>query len=218
MATLAIIPMLLNILSVILGVSVFYIVSDLAKVHKKKRAEQAISHIVNFVLFLWLSKILLNLPLLFSDPLALLAYPSDSKAFYLAIFFSAASLFYGMTSGRIHGWQLIQTLLYILLPASFFYAFAQIAWFDDAYAFGNLIVYAVLLALFLALKDRLSPNRVGSVLLSVWAAGMFLIFSVQSYASAFGYGMEPWFIFILFTAGHLIILLSTRRRALHEFD
>ncbi|HSP22486.1 MAG TPA: hypothetical protein VLQ20_09155 [Planococcus sp. (in: firmicutes)] len=216
MPTIAIIPMFLHVFSIGLGVAVFYIISDSVKEQKKKQAERAFSQIINFVLFIWLSKILLNLPLLFSDPLAVLAYPSDSRAFYLAIFFSAALLFYGMKSGRTEGWQLIQTLLYILLPAAFFYEFAQLAWFDDVYAFGNMILYAVMLALFLGLNDRVSPYAVGQVLLTVWTAGMFLISALQSYSSAFGYKMEPWFITILFASGHFLILLNSRRRATNE--
>lgn len=214
----AIVPIVVNIFSIGLGAAVFYLVSDLGKGRKKKQAEEALSQIVNFVLFIWLSKILLNLPLLFSDPLAVLAYPSDSSAFYLAIFFSAAFLMYGMKSKGIQGWLLMQTLLYLLLPAAFFYEFAQLAWFDDAYAFGNLILYAILLAVFLGLNDRLSPSAAGHVLLSVWAGGMFLISTIQPYSSTFGYVMEPWFILILFTTGHFLILFSNRRRVTNECD
>lgn len=217
----AITPILITISSVALGFAVFFIISDLAKEHKKQRAQEALSQIINFVLFIWLSKILLNLPLLFSDPLAVLAYPSDSRAFYLAAFFSAALLVYGMTSGRIQAWQLFQTLVYIVLPASFFYEFAQLAWVGDASAFGNLILSAVLLALFLILNDRVSPYAAGSVLLTVWTAGVFLISSIQPYSSVFGYVMETWFIIILFTTGHFLMLLnnsSNRRRAINECD
>ncbi|HSI67856.1 MAG TPA: hypothetical protein VK947_10595 [Planococcus sp. (in: firmicutes)] len=216
MPTTAIIPILLNVFSIGFGFAVFYVASDLVKEQKKKLAGEAFSQIINFVLFIWLAKILLNLPLFFSDPLAVLAYPSGSQAFYLAISFSAAFLFYGMKSGQIKGRQLIQTLLYIILPALFFYEFAQLAWYGDTYAFGNLILYAVLLALFLILGDRVSPYAVGSVLLSVWAVGVFLVSSSESYSSAFGYGMKPWFIIMLFTAGHFLILLSNRRRATNE--
>ncbi|WP_422122419.1 hypothetical protein DHX103_11485 [Planococcus sp. X10-3] len=218
MATVGILPMFINFFSILLGIAVFYIVSEVTKKQKKKRAQEAFSQIINLILFLWLAKILLNLPLLFSDPLALLAYPSDSQSFYLAIAFSAALLLYGVRSGRIHAWETLQTLLYILLPASFFYEFAQLTWFDDGYAFGNLILSGVLLALFLMLNGKASPYRLGTVLIGVWAAGMLLIFSLQSFASTFGYVMKPWFIVTLFIAGYFFMLLSSRRRAINEFD
>ena len=218
MPTPAIISMLLYILSISLGAAVFYLVSDLAKEQKKKRIEEAFSQIINFILFIWLAKILLNVPLLLSDPLAVLAYPSDSKAFYLAIFFSIAFLFYNTKRDQIKGWPLIETLLYILIPAIFFFEFVQLAWYEDSYALGNLLLYAVLLVSFLVLNDRISPYALGSVLLSVWTAGMFLISSVQSYSSVFGYLMAPWFVITLFTAGHLLILFTRRRRAINELD
>ncbi|MGM0898543.1 MAG: hypothetical protein ACQEV0_11620 [Bacillota bacterium] len=216
MPTVAITPLLLPVFSILFGGAVFYIMSDSVKALKKKRAGEAFSQIINFVLFIWLSKVLLNLPLLFSDPLAMLAYPSDSAAFYLAALFSSALLLYGVNSGQIIDWQLAHTLLHVLLPASFFYEFARLAWFDDVGAFGNLIVYTVLLALFIGLHDRVSAGIASSALISVWAVGMLLISWLQSYPSLFGYVMAPWFVIIVFAAGHFLILFTSRRRATNE--
>lgn len=212
MLTSAIMPLLVTIFSILSGLAVFYLVSNLAKEQKKKQVADAFSHIINFVLFVWLSKILLNLSLFFSDPLAMLAYPSNSKAFYLAIFFSAAMLFYNTKRDGILNWQIIQTLVYAILPALFFYEFVELALFEDRYALGNLILYAVLLMVFLMLNERVSSGTVGSVLLSVWTAGVLLISAIQSSSSAFGYALDPWFIILLFMVGHVLLLLSIRRR------
>lgn len=216
MSTSALTSMLVYILSIALGVIVFYIVSNWAKEQKIKQAGEVISQIINFVLFMWLSKVILNLPLLFRDPLALLAYPSNSKAFYLAILFSAAVLLYGVNSGRIKGQTFIRTLWHILLPAAFFYEFAQLAWFGDAYAFGNLILYAVLLGLFFGVNDRLSFSAFSAVLLSVWTGGMLLNASLGLFPSTFGYTMEPWFIIFFLTATQFLILLTKKRRPTNE--
>lgn len=212
----AITPMLLHIASIALGFAVFYIISDFAKAQKLKQAGEAFSQLINFVLFIWLSKILLNLALMFRDPLALLAYPSGSKAFYLAVLFSAAVLLYGTRKGRIDGWLFVRALWLILLPAAFFYEFARFTWFGDAYAFGNLILYAALLAVFLGISDKLPPHTATSVLITLWACGMLLGSVLQSYPSAFGYVMEPWFILLFFAASQALIFFSNRRRATHE--
>lgn len=216
MSSSALTSMLIYILSIALGVAVFYIVSDWAKEQKIKQAGEAVSQIINFVLFIWLSKIILSLPLLFRDPLALLAYPSNSKAFYLAILFSAAVLLYGVNSGQVKGQAIFGTLLHILLPAAFFYEFAQLAWFGNAYAFGNLILYAVLLGLFFGVNDRLSLYALSTVLLSLWAGGMLLNAVLELFPSIFGYAMEPWFILLFFTASQFLIFLNKRRRSTNE--
>lgn len=212
----AIAPVLLHILTLTLGFAAFYIVSDMRKEQKTRQAGEVFSQLVNFILFLWLAKILLNLPILFRDPLAALAYPSNSTAFYLAVLFSSALLLYGVRRGRIEGSPFIRTLWHILLPATFFHEFVQLAWYGDSYAFGNLLVYAALLALFLATTDRMSPDTVSSFLLVVWAGGMLLNASLELFPSAFGYAMEPWFTICFFIAMQLLIFLHKKRRPINE--
>lgn len=218
MQTTAVISIFIKIMSIISGVIIFYLVSGLKKECKKKLAEEAVSQIINFVLFIWLAKILLNLPLLLSDPLAALAYPSDARAFYLAIIFSGVLIVYSMEKGRVERWAFIKTLLYILLPASFFYEFAGWTWNNDSYAFGNIMLYSVLMILFLVLNDRVSPGVTGNVILLGWTAGMLLLLVIQPYGSMFGYLMDPWFIIILFTASQFLMFLYHRRSAINEHN
>ncbi|WP_010095622.1 hypothetical protein [Ornithinibacillus scapharcae] len=72
-------------LSFAIGFISFYLLSDLSIKQKRKHIEELISQLINFVIFIWLGKILLHLFIFISDPLSILAYPSDSKAFYFAI-------------------------------------------------------------------------------------------------------------------------------------
>src|SRR5690625_3451826 len=77
------------IVSLAIGLITFYILNDLPKEKKKKYMEEFISQLVNFIIFIWVGKILLNISLFIQDPLAVLAYPGDSGAFYLAVLFTA---------------------------------------------------------------------------------------------------------------------------------
>lgn len=216
MTTSAITPMLLHILSFVLGFVVFFLISNRAKPQKITLIKEVFSQTINFVLFIWLSKILLNLPLLFRDPLAMLAYPSSSKAFYLAVLFSVAVILLGTYKGRIEGGPFIGALWHILLSAAFFYEFAQWTWIGNPYAFGNLVLYAVLLVIWLGIEGRLQICGASSVLVAGWALGMLMGSAFQSYPSAFGYTMEPWFILLFFVTSQFFIFFSYKRRSTHE--
>ncbi|WP_342527382.1 hypothetical protein MKY84_01840 [Chryseomicrobium sp. FSL W7-1435] len=218
MQTTAVISISIKIISVVSGIVIFYLISGFEKERRKKLAEEAVSQIINFVLFIWLAKVLLDLPLFLSEPLAALAYPSGSNAFYLAILFSAGLIGYGMKKERIEGWAFIQTLLYILLPASFFYEFAGWTWNNESSAFGSIVLYAVLLMLFLVLNDRVSPVVTGNAILSGWTGGILLLLMIQPHVSMFGYLLEPWFIVILFTAGQFLMFLHCRRSVIDEHN
>src|SRR5690606_27038035 len=75
-------------ISFALSLLAFYVMSTLPKEQRKEQVSEITSQLINFVLFLWLAKILLKLPLFVRDPLAVLAYPGNSEAFYLASLFT----------------------------------------------------------------------------------------------------------------------------------
>lgn len=212
----AIIPMLLDIVSIGLGFIVFYVFSNLGKDQKINLIRETLSQIINFVLFIWLSKSLLNLSLLFRDPLAMLAYPSGSKAFYLALLFSAGLIFYSHRKGRIDGWPFVESLWFTLLPAAFFYEFIRLIWSGDIYAFGGIILYGIMLIAFLGMGEKIPQLVASSILIALWTSGMMLGVLTQTYPTTFGYVIEPWFIFLFFTISQTMIYLNYKRRDTHE--
>src|SRR5690625_2232093 len=82
------------IVSILAGLVFFYMTSHLPKEHKKAQLEEMFSQLVNFIIFIWVGKIILNVSIFIEDPLAILAYPSNSEAFYLAVLLSTILLFY----------------------------------------------------------------------------------------------------------------------------
>lgn len=178
----------------------FYAMSSLDKMQRKKQLEEITSQLINFVLFLWLAKILLNLPLFVQDPLAVLAYPSNSESFYLAALLTGGLLVYKARKRKIAGALLAHSFLQVFLAASFFYEFIQMMWRDNPFSFPYLVVYGVLLALFHVLQGRVDRQNQISIVLGAGAAGFFAISFMLPYLSIFGYIVEPWFLALVLAA------------------
>ncbi|HSJ38552.1 MAG TPA: hypothetical protein VK945_10120 [Planococcus sp. (in: firmicutes)] len=178
----------------------FYLMSSLPKKQRKEQIGEIISQLINFVLFLWLAKILLNLPLFVQDPLAVLAYPSNSESFYLAALFTGILVFYNVRKRKIAGGMLAHSFLQVFLAASFFYEFIQLIWRENPFSFPYLVIFGVLLALFHVLQGRVSPQNQISVVLGAGAAGFFAISFMLPYLSLFGYIVEPWFLALVLAA------------------
>ena len=172
----------------------FYLMSNLAKEQRKQQISETASQLINFVLFLWLAKILLNLPLFVQDPLAVLAYPSNSEAFYLAALFTGILVYVKAKQGKINGGRLAHTFLQVFLAASFVYEFIQMTWRENPFSLPYLIVFGLLLALFHALQGRMNPLNQISVVLVAAAVGFFTLTFMLPYLSIFGYIVEPWFL------------------------
>lgn len=192
---------------------VFYLMSPLTKKQRKKQIGEIISQLINFVLFLWLAKILLNLPLFVQDPLAVLAYPSNSEAFYLATLFTGGLLFHQSRKKKIAGGLFAHSFVQIILAALFFYEFIQLLWRDNPFSFHYLIVFAVLMALFYVLQERVSPQNQISSVLGAAAAAFFAISFMLPYLSLFGYILEPWFLALLLAACFGLLIKEPKNEA-----
>ena len=66
------------------GTGIYYLHNTQSKQIKKQQIDQLLSLIISFIIYLWIAKIALQLPLLMKSPMAVLAYPSNSFHFYFA--------------------------------------------------------------------------------------------------------------------------------------
>ncbi|WP_102344940.1 hypothetical protein [Bacillus sp. Marseille-P3661] len=194
-----------TIISLIAGVLSFYIMSDSPKEQKKRQIEEITSQLINFIIFVWISKVILNISIFISDPLAILAYPSDSSAFYLAILISVVFLFYKSKRGQLDMVLFIQAFIPIFLTSSFLYEFLKFILDDNALAVGRMVLLAILLVLSL-----FQPGIM--VMLVSWTVGMFILVILQPYVTVFGYIMAPWFLAVFFVAALAIHLVNQRKR------
>ena len=99
------------IISFVVGLIFFYMISYLSKEQRKAQIEEIVSQLINFIIFIWIGKIILNFSIFIKDPLAILAYPSNAEAFYLAVLFSAILLFYKAYKKKFDVLQLATSFL-----------------------------------------------------------------------------------------------------------
>lgn len=199
------------VISVAGGILLFYLMSELPKEQRKKMIGEMVSQLVNFVLFMWVGKVLLNFSVFIKDPMAILAYPGDSGAFYAAVLFSGLLLTYKVKRGQLKGLAVGKAFVHLFLLAAFLYEFIQYAWNDQIYSLGSLIILAILLGGFTYLNGRMATGKLLGLLLTVWACGMSVLMVLQPYITVFGYMIKPWFLLLFFVANVLLLLKHYRK-------
>lgn len=198
--------------SMAIGFIVFFVISDLPKSQKKKMITEMISQLVNVVIYIWLGKIILNLALFVKDPLAILAYPSNAHAFYLAILFSALTLAYKQIRRQMDVASFIHACIPVLLSASFVYEFIQFVWYDYTYAIGNLILLTVLIIVFLLIRDQIRSTTVTTIMVIGWGAGTLLLTFILPFTTVFGYTMDAWFIGLFLITNIILLMMNQRKK------
>ena len=209
-ATFKLISIGVIIKSFVIGFIFFYIISHLPKEQKKAQLEEIFSQLVNFVIFIWVGKIILNLSIFVKDPLAILAYPSNADAFYLAVLFSSILLLYKAYIKKFDVLQLITSFLPVFLVASFSHEFIQMFLKNNIYSFGYLTLSTILLVLFLFINDRLTSKHLIMTILISWSLGVLVLTYTQPFVTVFGYMMVPWFIGLFLIANLLFITFGKR--------
>ncbi|MGJ9384627.1 hypothetical protein [Salipaludibacillus sp. CF4.18] len=205
------------IITIIAGIISFYMMSDLQKEQKKSQIEELTSQLINFVIFIWVGKLILNFSIFMNDPMAILAYPSDSSSFYLAVLFSGLFLFYKSKKGKIDALMFMASFIHVFLVASFLYEFIQFVWNNNPYSFGYMILLAILLVLFLFIHG-VTINMLLTVVLIGWSLGLFVLTIVQPYVTVFGYIMQSWFVGVFFVIGFTIIIINQRKKVRNEWN
>src|SRR5699024_11633921 len=67
--------------SVVFGSIIYFMMNSSSKSEKKGTLEELLSQFINLMIFIYIIKIILNLDIFLADPMAVLAYPSDSTVF-----------------------------------------------------------------------------------------------------------------------------------------
>ncbi|RFA35605.1 hypothetical protein CAI16_07365 [Virgibacillus dokdonensis] len=200
-----------NIISFSVGLLAYYLSSNLSSKDKRKNVEQIISYLINLILFIWVAKIILQLPLFLSDPIAVLAYPSDAQAFYLALLLLTIQMTY---QGKKSGLQLQNLLINaipVILVASFTYQFIDIVWQNNSLAWGNFILMLLLLLIYLLVKDRIQSAMLFLCLTVIWTIGKLILSYVLPFTTIFSYMIHPLF-FVIIGLIHICIFLFKRKK------
>ncbi|MDY0407514.1 hypothetical protein ACFFIS_10610 [Virgibacillus soli] len=110
--------------SFIAGLVFYYLASSHDRVQKKKYIEDMVSLLIHFIIYIWIGKIAVNFLLFIRDPIAVLAYPSNSKALYVAVVLMILTIFYQhYRNKRIFQFDVF---IPVFFAASFVYEFIHI--------------------------------------------------------------------------------------------
>lgn len=182
------------------------------KKEKKKQIDELTSQIVNFVIYIWIAKILLNLSLFITDPMAVLAYPSSAEAFYLAALFSVITLAIQSYRKKLQVIPLIMTFIPVFLISTFLFEFMQFTVMDESYAISQIVLSGLLLIVFYWIQGKVSIDLLILIMLVGWSVGMMGLTFMQPFVTVFDYLMKPWFIGTFFVGMFALILLHRRKR------
>lgn len=181
------------VISFIIGMAFFFFTNPSSIEQRKKQLESVLSLIINFVIFVWISKIILNLSLFVSDPLAVLAYPSHSTAFYSATAFLVINIIYRVRRHNMNVMAWLEGFTPVFLAAAFSYEF--FAMLESAHLSGiiQLIFLMGLLVVYLILDRKVSSAKRALLLMTVWALGQFILSFIDPQVAVFGYRLSRWF-------------------------
>jgi len=187
------------------GLLFFYVTSTESRNEKKNRVDNFISFLFNLIIFIWLGKIIVHFQTFISDPLAVLAYPSNSKAFYVAIILFCINIIYRKIYKKENLFVLLHTFVPIFIAGSFTYEFLQIIVLGSKTAWMQLTLYVILLILYV-----LFQHKKISIIVFIWIIGHLTIASLFSYSTIFGYILSPIFFIVLFLFALFIYMYSKR--------
>ncbi|MGP4108143.1 hypothetical protein [Virgibacillus sp. L01] len=200
------------VVSVLAGLMFFYIISPLTKTMKKQHLEEIISLLINFVIFIWVGKILLNLAVFVKDPLAILAYPSNSHAFYVAAFILLLNVGYKAKRKKIDTIPILASFVPVFLGASFVYEFIEITWNGSSLAWGHLVLLTVLIFIYIFVHEVVSARVAAGCFFVGWSLGQLLLTFFLPFTTLFGYMMARWFLITIFIMSFALLNYHNRKK------
>lgn len=196
------------------GFILFYIMSPLTKMEKKEQMDHMFNQLINLVLFIWVGKILLNFSVFIRDPIAILAYPSNSHALYIAVLFTTLLLIYKGLRAKISVSQFMFSFIPVFLVASFLYEFTQMVWHNNTFTWHDLALLVGLLFVYILINDRVRPELMTILLVSGWGIGQLILALNLPFTTLFGYMIAPWFIILVMVVLNIYCLILYRKRVL----
>ncbi|HLR54841.1 MAG TPA: hypothetical protein VK078_08965 [Pseudogracilibacillus sp.] len=178
------------------AMGLYYISFNLPKRERKQHIEIVTSYGIQFVIYMWVGKILVSLPKAIADPLSVLAYPGDSWAFYTATVLTLTHLWIQSKRQKVRPRLLFQGFVPIFFLASLIFEFLQITVEGssiNAYFVGIIIITLVMMFVY----QNKAADVVYSLFMIIWAAGSGLLGFVKGYVVIFDYVLQPWYFILL---------------------
>lgn len=199
----------LLIVSFLVGIGYFFIQSEQTKELRKKQLEVTSSLIINIVIYIWIGKVLVHLPEFFSDPLAILAYPSNSNAFYVASGLGLINIIINVTRKKVALSSYIKAFIPIFIGASLLFEFVHYIQNGTINNLTNLLLLILLVGIQLIFNKQpiVKLNLIIAIIWSTVQLGLSLIYN---YTTIFNYLIHPiYFVIIIILAIYCLIKKGT---------
>lgn len=190
------------------GLSFFYVTSTFATKDRKYFLDQVISQLINFIIFIWIGKIIYHFDIFIEDPLAVLAYPSDVNAFYIASLLLIILISYQVMKGKIHLPYFIQTFFPVFLSASFVYEFIQLMFYEAQ----NIYTLTLLMVLLLGYLFGWKQWQQQLYLIVLWASGQVVISFFVPFITIFDYIISRLFFIGIILLAIILYSYHMKRR------
>lgn len=196
--------------SFIIGYFTYYFTRPLEKDKKKKQLEEITSLLINFIIYVWVGKIIANINLFVQDPLSVLAYPSNSTAFYIAVLLIILNIMYKVKRHSFEPNMLLYAFVPIFLISSFVYELIQFIVEQSVLILPYLSLLLVLVIL--TLLERMYTEKNLYFLVFVWTIGQILLSLIMPFTRIFGFIVHPLFFIITFISLLSIFILTYKRK------
>lgn len=196
-------------LSIGIGFLYFYLLSPLKGKTKRKQINDAISLLINFIIYIWIGKIIANITVFISDPIAVLAFPSNAQAIYIATGLLIINIIYKQKRENMNISQSLFLYFPTFLAATFMYEMIQLIVNGQKYNVLTLLLIAVFLVVFTLQKKFTTRSLIIMILINF--VGLFLISLLSSLTTLFGYILAPSYFLILCLL--LILFVYFEKRA-----
>lgn len=184
------IPIIAVVISILIGVLFYYSTSKADKEDKKKLINEVIEYLIHFVLFIWLAKIIINIQTFIKDPVAILAYPGNQKAFYIAILLLFINIFYTVRKGKLLLKPFISAFVPIIIFAMFAHEFMNMVLFDRSLSWTYLMLTLLLSIFYLTFYERIIIEKLIAYLFFLWSVGTSILTFYLPFVAMFGFRLS----------------------------
>ena len=199
----------LLIVTFLVGIGYFFIQSEQTKELRKKQLEVTSSLIINIVIYIWIGKVLVHLPEFFSDPLAILAYPSNSNAFYVASGLGLINIIINVTRKKVALSSYIKAFIPIFIGASLLFEFVHYIQNGTINNLTNLLLLILLVGIQLIFNKQ-PIVRLNLIIAIIWSTVQLGLSLIYNYTTIFNYLIHPiYFVIIIILAIYCLIKKGT---------
>lgn len=208
-------PMLVTILSLVLGLVFFRIFSPFPSLKETKAREDDLFTItLSLIITLWIGKIITNFPLFIKNPQAGLVYPAGKYALYAGLVMTGIYIVWHYSrKGESRPWpDILLSSLMVIISGQFLFGFFNFVLGMQSVNIAYLIFYAILLIIMIFAKGRVDRTFFAFGLLAAFAVGQIILgFFWRGYLFQFYPGLIFWIILLLFG----LYGLSVKKRKVH---